>query len=280
MAHWTDHQARTGCTVIVLPAGSVASGEIRGGAPASREFGLLDPLASVQTVDAVVLSGGSAFGLAAADGVVDALETAGRGYPTAYGKVPIVVGLSLYDLGVGRADVRPGPAEGRAAAVIALDGVVQTLRGPVGAGAGATAGKWGGPATSRAAGLGVAVAARDPAWVMALVAVNAFGYVGVDPPHELDEPVLPPIGENTTIGVVLTNAAVDKPACHRLAQGAHGGFSRSIFPSHTAVDGDAVVAAGVGRQGAVQCHPLWLRAAAELAMSQAVLDAGTASGQR
>lgn len=279
IAHWTDQPAKTGCTVIVLPAGAVASGEIRGGAPATREFGLLDPMASVQTVDAIVLSGGSAFGLAAGDGVVEALESAGRGYATSFGRVPIVVGLSLYDLGVGRADIRPGPAAGRAAAVTALTGEVEALRGSVGAGAGATIGKWGGATTSRASGLGVAVVSRSRVWVMALVAVNAFGFVGVEPPPlDVDEPVLPSIGENTTIGVVLTNAAVDKLMCHRLAQGAHGGYARSIFPAHTAVDGDAVVAAGVGLDRAVEVHPLWLRAAAEAAMARAVLDAAAAAG--
>lgn len=277
VAHWTDEEAKTGCTVFVLPAGSIASGEIRGSAPATREFGLLAPLASVQTVDAIVLSGGSAFGLAAGDGVADVLEAAGRGFVTRFGNVPIVVGLSLYDLGVGRADVRPGAAEGRAAASLALEGRIQALRGPVGAGAGATTGKWGGPATTASGGLGLGVVVLGSAWVMAIAAVNAFGYVGRSALAEIGEPVMPPIGENTTIGVVLTNVAVDKAMCHRVAQGAHDGYARSIFPAHTAVDGDAVVAAGVGLREAVEANPMWLRAAAEQAAAQAVLDASEAS---
>ncbi len=277
VAHWTHEEAMTGCTVFVLPAGSIASGEIRGSAPATREFGLLEPLASVQTVDAIVLSGGSAFGLAAGDGVVDALETAGRGFATRFGNVPIVVGLSLYDLGVGRADIRPGAAEGRAAALLALDGQVQDLRGSIGAGAGATIGKWGGPDTTGSGGLGVGGVVLESAWVMAIVAVNAFGYVGSSAPSEIGEPVMPPIGENTTVGVVLTNAAVDKAMCNHLAQGAHDGYVRSIFPVHTAVDGDAVVAAGVGLRDAVEANPMWLRAAAELAAAHAVLDASGAN---
>ncbi|MGI9604568.1 MAG: P1 family peptidase, partial [Acidimicrobiales bacterium] len=116
IGHWSDADARTGCTVVRFDGPVVASGEIRGGAPATREFGLLDPVRTVESLDAIVLSGGSAFGLAAADGVVQLLEDEGHGFPTAHGNVPIVVGMSLYDLGVGDPTVRPGPAEGRLAA--------------------------------------------------------------------------------------------------------------------------------------------------------------------
>ena len=116
VGHWTDVEARTGCTVVLFPEGPVASGEVRGGAPATREFDLLAPGRTVDRLDALVLSGGSAFGLAAADGVMAHLEGHGVGYPTGAGPVPIVVGLSLFDLLVGDGSMRPGPEEGRAAA--------------------------------------------------------------------------------------------------------------------------------------------------------------------
>ena len=122
VGHWTDEQARTGCTVVRFPEGTVASGEVRGGAPATREFALLDPTMLVQRLDAVVLSGGSAFGLAAADGVMVQLEDEGVGFETAAGRVPIVVGMSLFDLGEGDGSVRPGPDQGRAAAAAATAG--------------------------------------------------------------------------------------------------------------------------------------------------------------
>ncbi|OWY62487.1 peptidase S58 DmpA, partial [cyanobacterium TDX16] len=140
VGHWTDPIARTGCTVVLLPPGTAASCEVRGGAPATRELALLDPGALVPHVDAVVLSGGSAFGLATGDGVARWLEHQGRGFPTPAGPVPIVVGLSLFDLLEGDAKVRPGPEEGIAACDAAHDGAVEL--GQVGAGTGATVDKW------------------------------------------------------------------------------------------------------------------------------------------
>src|SRR5207302_7774520 len=122
VGHWTDEVARTGCTVVLFPDATVASGEVRGGAPATREWDLLAPGRLVRRVDAVVLSGGSAFGLAACDGVMRFCEERGMGFPTAAGPVPIVVGAALFDLLVGDASVRPGPAEGYAACVAASAG--------------------------------------------------------------------------------------------------------------------------------------------------------------
>ena len=145
VGHWTDIEARTGCTVVLFPEGTLASGEVRGGAPATREFDLLDPHRLVHRLDAVVLSGGSAFGLAAADGVMRWLEERGVGFPTSAGPVPIVVGASLFDLAVGDPSVRPGPAEGYAACDAARADSVDV--GPVGAGTGATINKWRGAAT-------------------------------------------------------------------------------------------------------------------------------------
>src|SRR4029079_18617939 len=140
VGHWTDSVARTGCTVVLFPDGTVASGEVRGGAPAEREMALLDPARTVTRIDALVLTGGSAFGLAAADGVMRFCEERGMGFPTAGGVVPIVVALGLYDLAVGDGSVRPGPDEGYAACEAAGGGAVAL--GRVGAGTGATIAKW------------------------------------------------------------------------------------------------------------------------------------------
>ncbi len=275
VGHVTDAVARTGCTVVVLPEGTVASGEVRGGAPATREFALLDPQRLVDRVDAVVLSGGSAFGLAAADGVMEGLAALGRGFPTGGGRVPIVVGMCLFDLLEGDGTVRPGALEGAAALDDALTaappapgsqggGVTVTALGRIGAGAGATVGKWRGPQHARAGGIGASSVHHGGLIVSALIAVNAFG--DIEPGEggassSLDDVLVHPgpLGPgrgiddadafgsgNTTIGVVVTNAALDKAACHLVAQGAHDGFARALFPPHTRLDGDAVVAAATG----------------------------------
>jgi len=280
VGHWTDERARTGCTVIVFPPGTVASGEVRGGAPATREFALLDPQRLVGQVDAVVLTGGSAFGLAAADGVMSGLATAGRGFATGAGPVPIVVAMGLFDLLEGEGETRPGPVEGAAALADALaveaprpvldgTGLSVTDLGPVGAGTGATVSKWRGRNHARRGGLGAATARHGDVIVSALMAVNAFG--DIDPGGEVmaleDLPIDPATGrfeafvvgrpaeeveafgaagQNTTIGVLVTNAALSKGDCLLVAQGAHDGFARALFPPHTRVDGDAVVAAATG----------------------------------
>ncbi len=289
VGHWTDTSARTGCTVIVLPEGTVASGEVRGGAPATREFALLDPMRTVSTVDAVVLSGGSAFGLATAEGVVAELEAAGRGFATGFGRVPIVVAMALYDLGVGRADVRPGAEQGAAACRAAMatvgDAAAPPGGGAVGAGCGASVGKWGG--SSADGGLGIATvteSAEDRSGldlvVTAVVAVNAFGFVddgsrGEDP----GRPRLPALAEpdghpndgalgNTTIGVIVTNAAISKTECLLLAQSGHDGLARALLPAHTAVDGDALVAAATGQVEVDSA--MTLRVMAQRAVVQAV----------
>ncbi len=256
VGHWTNHEARTGVTVVILPPGTIASGEVRGGAPATREFALLDPLNTVAEVDAVVLSGGSAFGLAAADGVMGWLEAQGRGFATRAGPVPIVVGLSLFDLGVGDGAVRPGPAEGGAAAASARPEPFDV--GLVGAGTGATVAKWFGPDAVTPAGLVTASLWAGDLVVAALVAVNAVGAVDdgtseadPGPPARASDELDPESSSaggrtNTTIGIVATNAALDKTGCHLLARAAHDGLARAILPAHTAGDGDAFVAAATG----------------------------------
>jgi L-aminopeptidase/D-esterase-like protein len=270
VGHWTDAEARTGCTAILLPEGAVASGEVRGGAPATREWALLDPLRTVENVDAVMLCGGSAFGLAAADGAAGWLEEHGRGFPTPAGRVPIVVAMALFDLGVGDPSVRPGAAQGRAAceAAAALgDAAGATLAtGAVGAGAGATVARWRGEQLP--GGLGSALQSDRELEVAALVAVNAFGELR----HEGGRPPLPPLDpapfhENTTLAAVVTNARLTKLECHLVAQSAHDGFARALEPVHTQFDGDAAVVAATG---AVKTHVERVRLLAARAVEDAI----------
>jgi len=252
VGHWTDANAKTGCTVILLPDGTVASGEVRGGAPGTREWELLDPARLVQRVDAVVLCGGSAFGLAACDGVVRWCEEQAIGMATIGATVPIVVGAVLYDLGVGDPKVRPGAEQGYAAACDAVgDGPLVT--GAVGAGTGATVGKWQGPDGVKPGGFGAAtVSGPDGLVVVALIACNAWGDVRVvaAPVAAAPAPVAaPPWGghlTNTTIGVIATNARLDKLGCLLVAQSGHDGLARALSPVHATVDGDALVAAATG----------------------------------
>ena len=256
IGHWTDPVARTGCTVVVLPPDTVASGEVRGGAPATRDFALLAPERMVECVDAIVLTGGSAFGLAAADGVMDVLEAEGRGFETPHGPVPIVVAMALYDLGVGDPAVRPDAAAGRRAATSRAR---SSETGPVGAGAGATVSKWLGAENAAPGGLGIATVRHDELVASAVVALNA---AGSPPPagHRTFEQVVDGSFQqwaarsspfiNTTLCAVLTNAALSKVDCFWVAQGGHDGLARELVPAHTRSDGDAVVAAATGEVAA------------------------------
>ncbi|RSM58086.1 multidrug transporter [Actinoplanes sp. ATCC 53533] len=248
--HWTG--PGTGVTVILPPAGTVGSGEVRGGAPATREFALLEPTRLVDRVDAVVLSGGSAFGLAAAEGVMSLLRERGEGFPTPAGPVPIVIGMSIFD-----GSVRTGPpdaAGGRAAALSAYAGTALT-GGRVGAGTGASTGKWRGRLDP--GGLGLAEREAGAVRVAAVVAVNAWGDVlGRDgdplfggPPGQT-RPAGPYAMQNTTVAVVLTDARLSKSDCFLLAQSGHTGFARAIHPAHSRFDGDAVVALATGLSAA------------------------------
>jgi L-aminopeptidase/D-esterase-like protein len=220
-----------------------------------------------------VLTGGSAFGLAAADGVVRACEAAGRGFPTAYGPVPIVVAMALFDLGVGDATVRPGPEEGAVAWAAADGGPVAT--GAVGAGAGATTGKWRRTGPPQPGGLGCARVVARELVVAAIAAVNAAGDVlapGAEPGPD-DAEAVPAggfersAGTSTTIGVVVTNADLDELGCLAAAQGAHDGLARAVHPPHLSVDGDAVVAAATGQVAATADQ---VRTLAVLAFAAAV----------
>ena len=274
VGHWTDSAAPTGCTVVLLPAGTVASGEVRGGAPGSREWALLDPRRTVDQVNAVVLAGGSAFGLAACDGVVSWCEERGIGWPTVAGPVPIVVGLVIFDLAVGDPLVRPGAAEGYAACTAATAGDGAGGHGLIGAGAGATVGKWRGPEHARPAGLGSAVARRDGLVVAALVVVNAVGdaFDPAESEPRVFDPQSAPVatGEATTIGIVVTNGRLGKGACRLVAESAHDGLARAVDPVHTAADGDAFVAAATGE---VEASVHAVRSLATWVVARAVADA-------
>jgi L-aminopeptidase/D-esterase-like protein len=243
--HWTG--PGTGVTVILPPAGTVASGEVRGGAPATREFALLEPTRLVDRVDAVVLSGGSAFGLSAAEGVMALLRQRGAGFPTPAGPVPIVIGMSIFD-----ESVRTGPPEagnGRDAALAAYSGAAFAM-GRVGAGTGASTGKW--RARLDPGGVGWAQMSAGPASVAAVVVVNAWGDVLGEDGRPFfggaaGRPTGKPFGmQNTTVAVVLTDARLSKTDCFLLAQSGHTGFARSIHPAHSRFDGDAVVALATG----------------------------------
>jgi L-aminopeptidase/D-esterase-like protein len=252
----SDRTGLTGCTVVLCPEATIGSGEVRGGAPATRETDLLRPGMLVEHVHAVLLTGGSVFGLAAADGVVRYLEERGIGYDVGVALVPIVPTAALFDLDVGDPKARPGPSEGYAACDAAGETVEE---GSVGAGTGATVAKIHGLHRAVKGGIGSASLERDGVIVGALFAVNAVGEIVDDDgetiagarPGEDDGPVVPPFG-NTTIGVVATNAKLSKERAHLLAQASHEGLSRAIRPSHTIYDGDTVFTLATGEVEAPQ----------------------------
>ena len=278
VGHWTDLHARTGCTVVLLPEGTVASGEVRGGAPATREFALLEPSKLVHRIDAVLLTGGSAFGLDAASGVMRFCEREGSGYPTAGGVVPIVVAMGVFDLAVGDGSVRPDAASGLAACESATEGPFRT--GSIGAGTGCTVDKWRGPDNRRPGGLGTHTFDEpDGLVVTAIAVVNAFGIVmqrgeaAPNPAWPRDEAEAAfRTGEhsNTVVGVVLTNAVLTKADCLVVAQGGHDGIARAVHPPHTSVDGDAIVACATGQ---IETRVDRVRALAVNAFTAAIRDA-------
>jgi L-aminopeptidase/D-esterase-like protein len=256
VGHWTDPVGRTGCTVVLLPEGCVASGEVRGGAPGTREFDLLEPTRTVSHVDAVLLTGGSAFGLSAADGVMRWCEERGRGFPVGDVRVPIVVGAVIFDLGVGDPGARPRPDDAYAACASAVDLTVADGAGSIGAGTGATRSKWRGPAGILPGGLGTSTVRVGDLVVRALVVVNPIGDVIADGAKPSPDDLAAFVGSrmptsrgeeraNTTIGVVFTSARLDKVGCHLVAQSGHDGIARSIWPSHLRSDGDALVVVAV-----------------------------------
>ena len=251
VGHWTNREAMTGCTVVVLPEPNVVTAEIRGAAPGSRETALLQPGMRVEHAQAILLSGGSAFGLAAADGVVRGLEADGRGHDAVVAKVPIVPAAVLFDL-FPDSSIRPGPDEGEAAYQTRSSDPVES--GLIGAGTGATVAKWRGFEHMQPGGLGTSIRTAGTATVGALVAVNAVGDVftidgesltGGD--HEPGPPALIPEAlTNTTLAVVATDARLTRNELSRLAIRAQDSFSVCLRPTHTRLDGDIAFAVSCG----------------------------------
>lgn len=259
VGHVTDPVGVTGCTVVLCPPGTTGSVEVRGGAPGTRETDALQPGTLVNEVHAVLLTGGSAFGLAAADGVVRWLEERGVGFDVGVARVPIVPAAVLFDLAIGDATARPGAEAGYEACEAARDG--QVAEGSVGAGTGATVAKMPRPDLGWKGGVGTVAEADDGLIIGALVAVNAVGDVIEDDGTPIAanrgdadaEPEIWP-GANTTLAVVATNATLSKERAHLLAQAAHEGLSRALRPSHTIYDGDAVFAVATGEVEAPQAR--------------------------
>lgn len=254
VGHWTELEAGTGCTVVSLPEPNVVAVEVRGAAPGSRETALLEPGMRVEQCQAILLTGGSAFGLAAADGVVAALADDGRGHETPVARVPIVPAAVIFDLYPGDPDRRPGPGEGAAAYRSRSAGPV--LSGRVGAGTGATVAKWRGFEFMVPGGLGNASRTVGDATVAALVVVNAVGDVfsiSGEPltggPHEPGPPQLvPPSLTSTTLVVVATDAVLTRVELGRLCVRAHDALATCIRPAHTRFDGDIAFAVSCGSQ--------------------------------
>ena len=316
VGHWTDRAHGTGCTVVLTPEGACGGVDVRGSAPGTRETALLDPIGRVDRVHAVLLSGGSAFGLGAADGVVRWLAERGFGWPTPAAPVPIVPAAILYDLGFAGSTSFPTGEDAYAACEAASD--EDSSRGSVGAGVGCTVGKLLGAECASRGGLGQASAALPGGVIVAaLVAVNAVGDV-VDPKRgelvagardletgqlvdslsevasRLDSYLFRPpatqdagrtsnqameagladsdaVGDNTTIGVVATNLALNKPEVTKLAQMAQTGVSRTTRPAHTLYDGDCIFALASGALEAAVELSLLGAVAAEV-VAEAVLD--------
>lgn len=262
MGHAQNEEALTGCTVILCRKGAVAGVDVRGGAPGTRETDLLDPVNVVDKVHAVVLAGGSAFGLDAAGGVMQYLEEQKIGFNTGSANVPIVSSAILYDLSVGRADVRPDFAMGYRAAVSAS--FLAPAEGNAGAGAGASVGKMRGMKYAMKSGVGTWSMKVHGIVIGALVAVNAIGDV-VDPGNGKlvagmrsgntmrwmkEHRTRAAVTSNTVIGVVATNARLTKAQATKVAQMAQDGLARAIRPAHTMFDGDTIFALGTGEKKA------------------------------
>jgi len=252
VGHWDDPVALTGCTVVLLPPGARGSVAILGGAPATHETDVLRPGTRVQEVHAIALTGGSAFGLSAAYGVMRWLEQQGIGWPTPFGPVPIVPAASIYDFLIGDPSVRPGPEQGEAACEAASND--ERREGSVGAAMGATCGKSAGFEHMSRGGLGSASRGFGEVVVGALAVCNAVGDVidadGTIIAGARAEPVYDPalFGRpdqnvtSTTTACVATNADLTKEELYRLAHMAGTGLARAIVPVHTMFDGDAVFA--------------------------------------
>ena len=263
VGHWTNPEAGTGCTVVLPPLGNVSSVDIRGSSPSSRELAHLDPDRKLTEIHGIVLTGASAFGLATAQGVVDWLVDKGIGYQTGLTPVPIVPAAVIFDLAAGSADTRPPPEAGWAACEAAVEGRVET--GRIGAGAGATVGKWAGREYLSPGGLGVAFAEDGAERVAALAVVNSVGDVIDDdgrvvagtsapnadslsfrpsfaapPAEEAGDASSTDMPTNTVLAVITTPATLDKRDVRWLAARGSDGITVAVRPAHTRYDGDVV----------------------------------------
>ena len=261
VGHWTDAAGRTGCTVVLVPGGAVPGVDVRGGAPGTLGTDELRPGMVAERAHAILLTGGSAFGLAAADGVMRYLDEHGVGFAIGAARVPIVAGAVIFDLLTGDPRARPGAAAGHAACQAAT---AHPAVGAVGAGTGATVAKAGG-GQPRPGGLGIASAPAGAATVAAVMVANSVGGIWDDERHEWTAPLAPreggpapgqgPPGEgaagpvagaNTTIGVVVTDAELTKEQANRVAAVAHDGIARAVRPAHTRYDGDTIFCLATG----------------------------------
>ena len=264
-----DREAATGCTVLISEEGMCAGLDVRGGGPASRDTHLLDPQTAAQTIHAVLLGGGSAFGLGAASGVMQYLEEHDIGFDVGVTKVPLVAQSDLFDLTVGRCDVRPQPEMGYEAARLAME-APNYRDGNYGAGCGATVGKMAGMECCMKTGIGSYAIEIGSFRIGAIVALNALGDIydwkngqkiaglltedgkGFRDTVELMSQSLDVVENkftgNTTIGVVITNAAFNKTQLCKIASMAHNGYARSIRPVHTSADGDSIYAVSAGSE--------------------------------
>ena len=290
VGHFTESRRPTGCTVILYEPGAVAGVDVRGSAPGTRETDLLKPTNLVDKVNAIVLAGGSAFGLEAATGVMRYLEEQNAGFATPAGKVPIVPAAILYDLNVGDAKIRPNADAGYKACTNAKSGPVE--EGSVGAGAGATVGKIGG-GTPMKGGIGTSsIRLANGLVVGAIVAVNCVGdvidpktgkivagartpdgksFVNIMDAYRAGRAGATPL-QNTTIGVVATNARFDKTQMTKIAEMAHDGLARAINPTHTPSDGDTLFALSTGSSNSTP-NLTAIGALAAEAVSEAILRA-------
>lgn len=293
VGHYTDPEQNTGCTVVLCGQGAVGGVSVRGASPGTRETDLLKPESTVEKVHAVMLSGGSAYGLETAAGAMQYLEERGIGYQVGDQIIPIVPAAILYDLRGRNAHIRPGKAEGYQACKNATDGLVQ--EGSVGAGAGATVGKLLGADRGMKGGIGSFSITVEDLTVAALVALNAAGDI-VDPSsgqiiagarqgarspefadvsRHLRQSKLAALqsgdGENTTLAVITTNASLTKAQAGKVADMAHNGYARTIRPAHTQVDGDTIFALSSGALS--DFNPLQVGHLAAEAVAEAVVRA-------
>jgi L-aminopeptidase/D-esterase-like protein len=292
IGHASDQARRTGCTVILPPAGSIAAVDVRGGAPGTRETGVFQPGNLVSEIHGLLFTGGSAFGLAAADGVTSWLRARGIGFPVGPARVPIVAAAVLFDLAAGDPEAYPDAAMGEKACDAATEGKVEM--GSVGAGTGATVGKLLGVGRSERGGVGIAeIRLPDGERVCALAVVNAFGDVidprtgeviagassgetFIDTARALErEPLFesPLAGSSTTLVCVATTVAFDTSSLKRIAIEAHDGIARAVRPAHTVVDGDLAFALAPAGAAPPILTRLRVGAAAAGAVAQAIVTA-------